>query len=166
MRPSRHRIRGSGFTTIEIMIALAIISVILAIGLPTYTEHRKRVLIAEAAKDIVLISQRLEKYHSFNYRYPEYLADMGLSMQDPWGNDYQYLNLEDVDPDSGTIKTGDKGPKPTPRKKKDLKPLNTGFDLFSTGEDGVYRDNVSAKQSLDDVIRADNGGYVGVAADY
>lgn len=166
MQPARHRKRGSGFTTIEIMIALAIISVLLAIGLPTYTEHRKRVLIAEAAKDLVLISQRLEKYHSLNYRYPEYLADMGLSMEDPWGNPYQYLNLEDVDPDSGTVKTGGKGPKPTPRKKESLNPLNTGYDLFSMGEDGVYKANVSDGDSLDDVIRADDGGFVGAAADY
>ena len=166
MQRSRYRKSGSGFTAIEILIALAIISVILAIGLPTYSEHRKRVLIAEAAKDIVLISQRLEKYHSFNYRYPEYLDDMGLDMQDPWGNDYQYLNLADVDPDSGTVQAGGKGPKPTPRKKQNLKPLNTGYDLFSMGEDGVYMSNVSHKTSLDDIIRADDGAFVGAAADY
>ncbi len=157
---------GAGFTIIEILIALAILSVILAIGVPTYTEHQKRIDIAMCKKDIVLISQKLERYHSLNYKYPEYLADLGVNMQDPWGNDYQYLNLDDVDPVSGNVATGTKGPKPTPRKKKNLKPLNTDYDLFCMGENGTYAANVSAKESLDDVIRADDGAYIDYAADY
>ena len=166
MRFFRSQRSGAGFTTIEILMALAILSIILAIGIPTYSEHRKRVMIATAKKDIVLISQRLEKYQSLNYRYPEYLVDLGIDMQDPWGNDYQYLNLDDVDPESGVVKEGGKGPKPSARKKQNLKPLNTDYDLFSMGEDGEYSANVSAANSLDDIIRADDGGYIEYAADY
>lgn len=166
MRLSRNDKRTDGFSTIEILMALAIVSVILAIGIPSYSEHRKRTLVAIAKKDIVLISQRLEKFYSLNYKYPEYLSDMGVELQDPWGNDYRYLNLADVDPESGVIMEGDKGPKPKARKKQNLKPLNTDYDLFSTGEDGVYQPNVSHSDSLDDIIRADDGAFIEYAADY
>ena len=166
MQLMRYRQSGSGFTAIEILITLAIISVILAIGVPTYSEHRKKVMNAECAKDLVMISQRLEKYHSFNYEYPEYLVDMGISMEDPWGNPIQYLNLSDIDPVSGAVQAGSKGPKPTPRKKQNLKPLNTDYDLFCVGPNGVYMPNISHKDSLDDVMRADDGAFLGLAADY
>ena len=134
--------------------------------MPTYSEHRKRTLVAIAKKDIVLITQRLERFHALNYRYPEYLSDLGIDMQDPWGNNYEYLNLADVDPNSGIIREGSNGPKPQARKKRNLKPLNTDYDLFSRGEDGVYRANVSHGESLDDIIRADDGAFIEYAADY
>ena len=155
-----------GMTLIEILIALGILSVLAAVALPSYTEHKKRVMISQAKADITEISQRLEKYRAFNYAYPEYLSDMGSVPKDPWGNSYAYLNLDDVDPNSGKIKTGGKGPKPQARKKKNLKPLNTDYDLFSVGPNGEYSPNVSAKDSIDDVIRADDGAYIGMAGEY
>ena len=166
MRRVKHQKSGAGFTIIEILMGLAILSVLLGIVLPTYQEHRNRVDIAMAKKDIVMISQRLERFHSLNYHYPEYLSDVGFNRQDPWGNEYQYLNLDDVDPKSGKIKDGSKGPKPSARKKRNLKPLNTDYDLFSMGKDGDYRPNVSAQSSLDDIIRADDGDYIDYAEDY
>ena len=161
-----NRRRGGGFTMIEVLMILAIVSVLLGIALPTYEEYRNRVDISIAKKDMVQIALKLEKYQALHYRYPEYLDDIDVDLKDPWGNEYQYLNLDDVDPNSGKIKTGDKGPKPQARKKRNLKPLNTDFDLFSRGVDGEYRPNVSARQSLDDIIRADDGDYIDYAADY
>jgi general secretion pathway protein G len=158
--------RAGGFTLVEIMLVLAAIAAILTIGIPTYSEHRKRVMIAEVKKDLVVISQKLEKYQSFNYEYPEYLVDVGVSLRDPWGNDYQYLNLDDVDPDTGDVTPGAKGPKPDPRTKAGLEPLNTDYDLFSMGEDGDYAPKITEAASLDDIIRADNGAYLDNAANY
>ena len=158
--------KNRAFTTIELMIVLAILGVIAAVALPAYSNYQQRVLIGQCKADISGIAQRLEKFKAFNYTYPEYLADLGNVPEDPWGNDYQYLNLADVDPTTGKVATGEKGPKPTARKKQNLKPLNTDFDLFSIGEDGSYKPNVSAGASLDDCIRADDGAYIGLAGDY
>jgi general secretion pathway protein G len=154
----------AGFSTTEVLMVMGILVVGLAVGLPTYLDHRKRTLVAVAKKDIAMISQRLERFQSLNYRYPEYLSDMGVDMQDPWGNDYQYLNMGDVDPDTGDVAEGGGGPKPTPRKKGGA-PLNTDYELFSMGEDGAYAASVSAAASLDDVVRADNGAAIEYAAD-
>ena len=45
-------------------------------------------------------------------------------------------------------------------------PLNTDFDLFSLGPDHATATSLGNQASLDDVIRANNGGFFGVAADY
>jgi general secretion pathway protein G len=54
----------------------------------------------------------------------------------------------------------------TRRRDKYLFPLNTDYDLFSLGPDGLTATALNNPQSLDDVIRANNGGFFGVASDY
>jgi general secretion pathway protein G len=44
--------------------------------------------------------------------------------------------------------------------------LNSDYDLYSMGEDGESVPPLTAKQSRDDIIRANNGGFIGLAADY
>lgn len=157
---------GRGFTLIEMLISLAILSIVMMVALPSYQNYQDKVLLAQCKADLNEIAMRLEKFKAFNYAYPEYLSDLGNVSKDPWGNDYHYLNLADVNPKSGKVQTGEKGPKPSARKKKNLKPLNSDFDLFSAGKDGSYKPNVSAPNSLDDCIRADDGAFIGLAGDY
>lgn len=52
------------------------------------------------------------------------------------------------------------------RKDKSLHPLNTDYDLYSMGPDGRSVSPLTAKASRDDIIRANNGGFIGVAEDY
>ena len=47
-----------------------------------------------------------------------------------------------------------------------LHPINTDFDLCSVGKDGKSAAPLTAKISQDDIIRANNGGYVGLASNY
>ena len=90
--------------------------------------------------------------------YPQSLADVDgedfSQVLDPWGNPYQYLNIAQGGP-GGKV-----------RKDKFLVPLNTDFDLYSMGRDGESLAPLTAKASHDDIIRANNGGYVGLAVDY
>lgn len=53
-----------------------------------------------------------------------------------------------------------------PRKDRFLKPITSDYDLYSMGVDGETTENLNAKQSLDDIIRASDGAYVGLAADF
>ena len=39
-------------------------------------------------------------------------------------------------------------------------------DLYSMGADGQTAKQVNAKVSLDDIIRANNGSFVGLGADF
>ena len=44
--------------------------------------------------------------------------------------------------------------------------MNSDYDLYSTGKDGAGSPPITAKPSQDDVIRASNGSYVGLAANF
>ena len=52
------------------------------------------------------------------------------------------------------------------RKDKNLVPINTDYDLYSKGPDGKSVTPLTANSSRDDIIRANNGAYVGEAEDY
>jgi hypothetical protein len=47
-----------------------------------------------------------------------------------------------------------------------LVPINTDFDLYSMGPDGRNSPPLTAKHSRDDIVRANNGAFIGVASDY
>lgn len=53
-----------------------------------------------------------------------------------------------------------------PRKDRFLHPINSDYDLYSMGKDGESVEPLTAKKSLDDVIRANDGSFVGLAADF
>jgi general secretion pathway protein G len=50
------------------------------------------------------------------------------------------------------------------RKDRFLVPLNDDYDLYSMGKDGTSSPPLTAKVSQDDIIRANNGSYVGLAS--
>ena len=52
------------------------------------------------------------------------------------------------------------------RRDQYLFPLNTDYDLFSLGPNGQTASALNNPLSTDDVIRANNGGFFGVASDY
>lgn len=54
----------------------------------------------------------------------------------------------------------------TRRRNRYLFPLNTDYDLFSLGPDHQTAASLIENVALDDVIRANNGGFFGVASDY
>ena len=70
-------------------------------------------------------------------------------------NNYQYLNIRSAGPGLGAV-----------RKDGNLNPLNTDFDLYSTGKDGRSKSPLTAKHSRDDIVRANNGAFFGLAEDY
>ncbi len=77
-------------------------------------------------------------------------------MIDPWGNPYRYLNIEALaNPGVGAV-----------RKDHNLIPINGDYDLYSMGKDGRSVSPITGSPGQDDILRAGNGGYVGLAGDY
>jgi general secretion pathway protein G len=147
--------RRRGFTVIEILLAVAIIAVAAAVALPAYANYRERVRITQAVIDIKGLEAQIKSYGLENRALPGSLADIGRGgMLDPWGNPYQYTNLE-------TAKGNGKA-----RKNKNLVPINSDFDLYSAGKDGASVGPLTAKASRDDIVRASDGRFVGLASDY
>jgi general secretion pathway protein G len=90
--------------------------------------------------------------------FPESLAEVGRAKNtDPWGRPYQYLKIE------GKAKKQIQGKW---RKDRSLVPINVDFDLYSMGKDGKSKAPLTAKESRDDVVRANNGTFIGLASKY
>jgi len=147
--------RSRGFTVIEIMLALGIVAVLAVIAFPSYASYRERARVAQAVIDIKDMETRIKLYAVENRSLPADLSDIGKDgLLDPWGNPYQYTNLETA-----------KG-KGSARKNKNLVPINSDFDLYSLGKDGASVSPLTAKASRDDIVRANDGRFVGLASDY
>jgi general secretion pathway protein G len=148
-------LRPRGLTAPELLIAVAIIGILAVISFPMYANHRERVQIAQAVIDIKEIESKLLAYGLDNREFPDDLAVVGMAGKpDPWGRPYQYTNLANI--------TG----KGKARKDKNLVPINSDFDLYSLGKDGASSPPLNAKASRDDIVRAADGRFVGLAAEF
>jgi len=148
--------RERAFTLIELLLAAAIVGTLSAIGVPTYNGYIGNARNSSAAVDIQKIESGIIGFQAENGTFPNSLAQVGFAnASDPWGRPYQYLNLGP-------------NPKQTPghRKDKSQNPLNSDFDLYSMGKDGKSEQPLTAKASHDDIVRANNGAFVGLASDY
>jgi general secretion pathway protein G len=155
MRAKREPADSLGFTLIEILIAIAIIGVLASIAIPKYEDYRERVRVYQAEMDIAAISAIISAYTVDSRSLPDTLAQVGNADKwDPWGRPYEYFNL--------TSKKGNG----KARKDKSLNPLNSDFDLYSVGKDGSSQSSLMAKTSRDDVIRARDGSFIGLATDF
>ena len=145
---------GSGYTLLEILLVIILIGLLTAIAIPSYSGYVDRANQARAVADIGTIALHLDRWRLNTGVYPPDLATAGLDGSiDPWGNPYVYLNI-------ATATIGEV------RKDGNLVPLNTDFDLYSRGKDGASQPPLTAQVSRDDILRANNGGYIGRGEDY
>ena len=145
----------AGFTLIELMVTIAVIGILAGIGISSYMNSIDQAKITKAVSDIAVLEKEIISFYLINKRYPDNLAEVERdTLLDPYGNPYAYLNIETA--------TG----KGDMRKDHFLVPLNTDFDLYSMGKNGKSRPPLTAKDSHDDILRANNGEYIGLAANY
>jgi type IV pilus assembly protein PilE len=63
--------RVHGFTLIEVMIVLAIVGVLMAIALPSYTSYVARANRADARGQMLQVSQYMHKFYAANDRFDQ-----------------------------------------------------------------------------------------------
>jgi general secretion pathway protein G len=142
-----------GLTLIELLIVIAVIATLATIALLLYYNFSYQAQIARAVADIANISSEIQTFHMMNEQLPTSLAQINRStFLDPWGRPYEYLDL--------TLGVGQ------PRKDGALHPINSDFDLYSKGRDGVSSAPLTASASRDDIIRANDGQFIGLASNY
>ena len=145
----------AGFTLIEILVVLVIAGILIAIAVPSFERYLERSRLVETTYDLGTMQKTIKGYEFSKGALPDALADVGYGAKlDPWGRPYEYLNLRNM---KGNGKA---------RKDKSLAPLNSDFDLYSIGRDGLTEAALSNKASRDDVVRARDGRFIGPAEEF
>ncbi len=147
--------RELGLSLIELLIVIALIGIIAALGAPLLYQQLERVKIRRAIADLAILEFEVERYEDQNEDLPESLDDLDQPPRiDPWGRAYVYF------------KFGGPGWRGEARKDRFLVPINSSFDLYSVGRDGESRPPLQNPRSLDDVVRANDGAFYGLGRDF
>lgn len=147
--------RQSGFSLVEILIAISIILVLAALAIPNYLAALDRARDSRAVGDIRTIGNSILGYEVINHVFPTDLGQVGYGSNiDPWGQPYQYLNFATTTNPSAE------------RVDRFNVPLNSYFDLYSMGKDKQSAPPLTAATSQDDIVWAADGGFDGLATDF
>lgn len=146
--------RVGGVTLLELLLVVVLVAILGTIAVPTYQGIVERAHVHAAIAEIGTLSLQIYRWETNAGHFPSSLAEAGLGTPlDPWHRPYVYLNI-------ATAQRSDV------RKDKNLVPINTDFDLYSLGKDGMTAAPLTAAASQDDVVRANNGAFIGEAKDY
>jgi len=171
--------RSAGFTLIEIAVVMAIIGILASTAGVRYFKMLERARVARAIVELRGIAAELDPMGDDHSTLPGSLAGTGIGRDDPWGRPYQYLLIQGQLPGglsgtggglphvaakpSGESRGGGKPAIALARKDRFLVPINSDYDLYSVGPDGETKATLNSPVSRDDIIRAADGGFYGLA---
>jgi len=136
-----------GFTLVELLIVVAIVGILASIATSGYALFREKANVVKATQDIRNFEKDIVGYVTDKTTLPASLEELGRqNLLDPWGRPYVY---------STTLHRTNIGTN-----------INTDFELYSKGVDGLTADSINDSTSLDDIIRADNGAYCSSSKKY
>lgn len=146
--------RQRGFTLVELVIVLAIGGLLAAVVVSALQQYIAKSRQVQAILDLKEMSEKIRLIDKSGGALPATLADAGFGAKlDPWSRPYEYLNIRVA----GTSQA---------RKDKKLKPLNSDFDLYSMGPDGLTNKSLVNSKSRDDIVRARDGAFIGTAEEF
>jgi general secretion pathway protein G len=144
----RHNRRG--FSLVELVTVMGVVAALATMALPAYTGYLKIVRNGRCVADLRTLDKAVTAYILDKNSLPVQLTDIGTAANqlDPWGRAYIYQNLASA---------GD-----APREDYLGNPLNTDYDLYSTGWDGTTDAQYDVNGSGNDIARHNNGAYIGL----
>jgi general secretion pathway protein G len=159
---------SSGFTLIELVIAVAVLVILAALTIPIYTRILDHARVTRAVGDINAVTKEVAVFQSSRGCLPPSLADIGRSdLLDPWGRAYQLVVPPASAPATACNACGSQcAASGAARLDAASIRLNLDYDIFSTGKDGLSAAAISAAVSQDDVVRGRTGGFIGRASTY
>jgi general secretion pathway protein G len=124
-------------------------------AVPTFFQSIQQTANKRVIVDLQVLQFAIDMYERMNERLPDSLDDLGPGPRiDHWGYSYHYT--PSTSEDWGTNRRLD----------QHQVPLNDDYDLFSSGPDGDWRKPLMNPLSHDDIVRADDGLFIGVALDH
>lgn len=149
---SRRQARSQGFSLIELLTVLVVMGTLAAFATVRTRYTIEQAKIARAIGDLRALSNDIAGYQSAGQALPAALSDVDRAgLLDPWGRPYVYVNFSL----GGTPKTDVFGV-----------PLNSEFDVYSMGPDGGTATSLTSATSQDDVVRGNDGGFIGRGSRY
>lgn len=143
----------AGFSILQLIAAIAILGVLTVIAIPGFQGYIERARLTQALAELGEMEIAINEFSTNQVgQLPGDLAAAGFpAAVDPWGNNWVYVNL---------LLGG------SPRTDQSGTPVNTNYDLYSAGPDGATALSLTAGESEDDIIRASDGGFIGVVEEY
>lgn len=140
-----------GFTLIEVIVVFAIIGVLALMATEAFTDLKDKAKVAKASQEIRNLEKDISSFAVEKGYYPDGLTDIGKAgMLDPWGKAYEYKRY--VNSEMRSIGAGIE--------------LNSDFDLYSKGKDGLTDLSIEDPASTDDICRLRDGTYVGTSESF
>lgn len=141
------RKNSSAFTIIELVVVIAIIGMLALISILIYKKYIEKAKVVTAISEISMLEKEVRGYEIDTGSLPSSINDINPSVtEDPWLQPYVYLT--------------------PPQRTRGGILVNNDFDLYSSGKDILTNVEITNPVSLDDIIRAGNGHFKGVAARY
>lgn len=138
-----------GYTLVELVVVSAILVVLVAMAYPALSGYLRTTKNSACVSNLGTIDKAITAYIIDKNALPASLDDVGLGgMLDPWKRKFVYQII--VVPGSGLKDTVAN------------QPLNTDYDLYSKGEDGASTLPGDNPNDLDDIVRSNDGSYIGV----
>jgi general secretion pathway protein G len=149
---SRRR-NSLGITLLELLVTLAVFGILVTLAVPGYRSYVERSRVARAIGDLGRIEVAIKRFEVSNKGIPpDTLSQVGFDdSRDPWGNGYRYVNI---------LNGG------APRTDHVAAAVNSDYDLYSLGGDSASAAALTATESQDDIVRASDGAFIGLASDY
>jgi general secretion pathway protein G len=152
--PVQEGITGNcrGFTMVELIIVVAIVGILATMALPMYDTIREKARVGRAIAEIRNLETDVNAYFTDKGNLPAQFSDLGIGdVLDPWGRKYEYQLIATA---AGV------------ERKLFGNNLNTGYDLYSKGKDGQSAPSLADPKSKDDVVLANDGGFIGLGETY
>jgi type IV pilus assembly protein PilE len=135
---SRRAFRHAGFTLIELMIVVVIVTVLLIIAIPTYLSQIRESRRTEARDYLVELASREERYYATQNAYTPTASNLGYAgfgSGNPVGSGYYYINTPTIpDPNNASQPSFSLTALPVTGKGQDKDTYCASFTVESNGK--------------------------------
>jgi type IV pilus assembly protein PilE len=132
------RARHAGFTLIELMIVVVIVTVLTMVAIPTYLNQMRESRRTEARNYLVELASREERYYATQNAYTNVAANLGYAgfgTGSPVGSGYYYINTPTIpDPSNASQPSFSLTADPVSGKGQDKDTYCASFTVESNGK--------------------------------